>query len=87
LDRALQRDSRGLPDGRTSGVPGAFTLGVRGRLFVFLVAVAFVPLFTMLGLVRAARVRFDAGYDVANIVAHLDQGSTGCFSCSSPQAW
>jgi adenylate cyclase len=68
-----------FPDGRTSGVPGAFTLGVRGRLFVFLAAVAFAPLFTMLGLVRAARVRFDAGYDVANLVTHLDTGSTGVF--------
>jgi hypothetical protein len=68
-----------FPDGRTSRVPGAFTLGVRGRLFVFLAAVAFVPLFTMFGLVRAARVRFDAGREVHELIAQLDVGSTGVF--------
>jgi adenylate cyclase len=68
-----------FPDGRTSRVPGAFTLGVRGRLFVFLAAVAFVPLFTMFGLVRAARVRLDAGIDVGILVAQLDSGSTSVF--------
>ena len=43
-----------FPDGRLAEVPGALALGVRDRLLVFLVAVAFVPLFTALGLVRAA---------------------------------
>ena len=40
---------------------GAVALDVRAGLLVFLVAVAFIPLFTLLGLVRAAAVRVQNG--------------------------
>ena len=43
-----------FPDGRATAVGGTAALGVGARLGVFLVAVAFVPLFTMLGLIIAA---------------------------------
>ncbi len=55
---------RVFPTGRFVEVPGSLAPGVRARLLVFLMAVAFVPLFTMLGLVRAARVRVTSGMDV-----------------------
>jgi adenylate cyclase len=69
-----------FPDGNTSSVPGTYTLGVRGRLFVYLAAVAFLPMFTMLGLIRAARVRLDAGFDMTRVIHMLDAGSTGVFA-------
>jgi adenylate cyclase len=46
---------------------------------VFLATVAFLPLFTMLGLVRAARVRFEAGIDMPQVLSMLDTGSTWVF--------
>lgn len=68
-----------FPDGGTSNVSGALTLGVRARLFVFLGTVAFLPLFTMLGLVRSARARFEAGLDMPQVLSMLDTGSTWVF--------
>jgi adenylate cyclase len=50
-----------LPGTRITEVKGALALGVYARMLVFLLAVAFTPLFTMLGLVRAAVVRLGAG--------------------------
>jgi class 3 adenylate cyclase len=68
-----------FPDGRTSTVTGAFTFGVRARLFIFLVAVAFLPMFTMLGLIRAANVRFEGGMDADIVIQSLGDGASGVF--------
>lgn len=68
-----------FPAGRLAEVPGALALGVRGRLLVFLVAVAFLPLFTMLGVVRAGVVRVEAGVPVEKVMAVLAHASTVTF--------
>src|SRR5262249_36866416 len=60
-----------FPEGRLSEVPGALALSVRGRLVAFLIAVGFVPLFTLFGLVRAAVVRLAAGMPVEAVVPEL----------------
>ena len=52
---------RVFPDGRLAEVAGSLALGVRGRLLVFLLAVAFAPLFTVLGLIRAAAAHVATG--------------------------
>src|SRR5262249_7196237 len=57
---------RVFPEGRLTEVPGTLALGVRGRLLVFLVAAPFSPLFTALGLVRAAGARLAAGLPAAS---------------------
>lgn len=64
-----------FPSGHIAEVPGAIALGVRARLLVFLLAVAFTPLFTVLGLVRAAAVRVQAGYAVDTVVPVLTRAS------------
>jgi adenylate cyclase len=58
---------RVFPEGGLTGVAGALTLGVRARLAVLMTAVAFTPLFTMLGLFVAAesRVRMGLGVEAA----------------------
>jgi adenylate cyclase len=66
---------RAFPDGRLTEVSCTLALGVQGRLLVFLVAVAFVPLFTLFGLVRAAVVRLDAGMPVEAVVPALAHAS------------
>jgi adenylate cyclase len=68
-----------FPDGRLSEVSGALTLSVRGRLVAFLVAVGFVPLFTLFGLVRAAVVRLAAGMPVEAVVPELAHASAITF--------
>jgi len=70
---------RVFPAGRPADVPGSIALSVRGRLFVFLIAVAFIPLFTLLGLVRAAAVRVEAGLPVEDVMAHLAWSSQVVF--------
>lgn len=60
-----------FPAGRLVEVPGSLAPGVRSRLLIFLVAVAFAPLFTMLGLMRAAAARLDAGGDPAVVLPAL----------------
>ena len=55
------------------------TLSVRGRLLVFLIAVAFIPMFTMLGLARTTEARFASGIDLAKIVELLASGSLWVF--------
>jgi adenylate cyclase len=62
---------RVFPDGGLAEVPGALGLSVRGRLIVFLIAVGFVPLFTLFGLVRAALARVEAGLPAAEVVQQL----------------
>jgi adenylate cyclase len=69
-----------FPDGHLSNVPGSLILGVRARLLVFLVAVAFTPLFTMLGLVRAAAVRIEAGGAVGDVISKLSRASEAAFA-------
>lgn len=71
---------RVFPAGRLVEVPGSWALGVRARLLIFLVAVAFVPLFTMLGLIRAAAVRIGAGADTASVVPALTHASEVTFA-------
>ena len=69
-----------FPEGRVAEVPGAWTLGVRGRLLVFLVAVGFVPLFTLFGLVRSAVVRLAAGMPIDVVVPQLARASAVSFA-------
>lgn len=71
---------RVLPDGRADDVPGTLTLGVRGRLLVFLIAVGFVPLFTLFGLVRSAVVRLDSGFPLETVVPQLARASGVIFA-------
>src|SRR5262249_46655907 len=71
---------RVFPEGRLTEVPGALALGVRGRLLVFLVAIAFVPLFTALPLVRAAAARLHAGVPAATVMDGLARSSEVTFA-------
>lgn len=68
-----------FPSGGIADVRGSAALGVRARLLVFLAAVAFIPLFTMLGLTRSAAVRFESGVPVDEVVHGLAAGSTAVF--------
>ncbi len=68
-----------FPEGRVAAVSGSLALGVRSRLLLFLIAVAFVPLFMLLGLVRAAAVRLEAGLPAAEVVASLAHASAVTF--------
>jgi len=68
-----------FPAGGIADVRGGAALGVRARLLVFLAAVAFIPLFTMLGLARSAAVRFESGVPTAEVVSELAAGSTAVF--------
>ncbi len=68
-----------FPDGGLNSVPGTLTLGVRARMLVFLAAVAFLPLFTMLGLARSAQSRYLAGMDADRVVEALAMGSAAVF--------
>ena len=69
-----------LPEGRLPEVSRVVALGVQGRLLVFLVAVAFVPLFTLFGLLRAAAVRLAAGMPVDAVVPSLARASAITFA-------
>lgn len=69
-----------FPQGRVAAVSGSLAPGVRTRLLLFLIAVAFIPLFMLLGLVRAAAMRLDAGMPAAEIVASLATASTMTFA-------
>jgi adenylate cyclase len=64
-----------FPYGRSADVPRTTALGVQGRLIVFLVAIGFVPLFTLFGLVRAAVVRVDAGLPATDVMHELARAS------------
>ncbi len=69
-----------FPDGRATTVGGTAALGVGARLGVFLVAVAFVPLFTMLGLIRAAAARQEAGWNVEAVMGELVRAGEDTFA-------
>ncbi len=64
---------RVFPDGRLRATTGATALGVQGRLFVYLIAVAFAPTFTMVGLIRSASDRMAAGGVPAEVMGVLDK--------------
>ena len=68
-----------FPYGRVASVSGSLAPGVRTRLLLFLIAVAFIPLFMVLGLVRAAAVRLAAGLPAEEIVTELAHASTVTF--------
>lgn len=70
---------RVFPHGRLAEVPGTIALGVRGRLVVFLLAVAFTPLFTVLGLIRAAAAHVATGKAPADVLARLLEASQTTF--------
>lgn len=67
-----------FPDGRVSEA-GAMSLGVGARLVVFLIAVAFVPLFTMLGLIRSAAVRLEEGWEIGKVMRELVHAGESTF--------
>jgi adenylate cyclase len=68
-----------VPEGRVAAVSGSLAPGVRTRLLLFLIAVAFIPLFMFLGLVRAAAVRIESGMAATEVVASLATASTITF--------
>lgn len=69
-----------FPEGGLAEVPGTFRLGVRGRLFALVAAVGFVPLFTMLGLIRAAAVRQESGASAEELLANLTEAGQVTFA-------
>jgi adenylate cyclase len=62
-------------DGELGEAAGTSVFGVQARMVVFLIAVAFLPLFTMLGLVRAALLHVQNGVAPEVVVAELARGS------------
>jgi methyl-accepting chemotaxis protein len=46
---------------------------------LFLIAVAFVPMFTMLGLIRAATVRLSAGWSIEKVIPELVHAGESIF--------
>ncbi|TMA35428.1 MAG: HAMP domain-containing protein [Deltaproteobacteria bacterium] len=71
---------RVFPDGRIPELGPCLTAGVRTRLFLFLAAVAFIPLFTMLGVVRTGVVRVATRVqDADTVVAAMAHASTLTF--------
>ncbi len=71
---------RVFPDGRLAEVRGSLALGVRGRLVIVLLAVAFTPLFTVLGLVRAAAAHVATGASATDVLAALTRASQITFA-------
>ncbi len=69
-----------FPQGRVAEVSGSLAPGVRTRLLLFLIAVAFIPLFMFLGLVRAAAVRLESGMPAGEVMASLASASTITFA-------
>ncbi len=69
-----------FPDGRVAEVASPLALGVRARMLLFLLAVAFTPMFTLLGLIRAAAARFQSGDAVRAVVPNLTAASEITFA-------
>jgi len=69
-----------FPGGRLAEVPGSIAFGVRGRLIVILLAVAFTPLFTVLGLIRAAAAHVATGATPTEVLASLIRASQITFA-------
>jgi len=68
-----------FPNGGLSDVRGAAVLGVRARLAILVTAVAFTPVFTLVGLVASARMRVAAGLDAHQVVEALLDSTRGVF--------
>ncbi|HYC01122.1 MAG TPA: adenylate/guanylate cyclase domain-containing protein [Candidatus Limnocylindrales bacterium] len=71
---------RVFPHGRLADVPGTFRLGVRGRVAVLMTALSFIPMFIMLGLARAAAVRWERGLDPRELLSELTRASEATFA-------
>jgi adenylate cyclase len=69
-----------FPRGGVTAASRTLSIGVQVRLLVFLTAVAFVPLFSMLGLVQAAAARVRAGWAVEGVLASLQAASQATFA-------
>lgn len=68
-----------FPGGGLPSVPGALVLGIRGRFFLLLTSLSFIPMFVMLGLTRAAEVRLARGLDPADLLRQLSKASEATF--------
>ncbi len=68
-----------FPRGRVSGETSVWSLGVRSRLLVLVVAVGFTPLFTMMGLIQAAQLRVTFGLPLEEAFARLVDASGAMF--------
>jgi adenylate cyclase len=80
-----------FPGGGLPSVPGALVLGIRGRFFLLLTSLSFIPMFVMLGLTRAAEVRLTLGLtrtaeerlalglDPADLLRQLTEASQATF--------
>lgn len=66
-------------DSPLTAIRSSATLGLRTRLGLFLVAVAFLPLFTMLGLARGAGNRLLAGVPESDVIPLLNDASSATF--------
>jgi adenylate cyclase len=71
---------RVFPDGRIRIGPSALTLGVGARLAILIVAVAFTPLFTMLGLIMAAEDRVLTGHAIDQVLMTVVSASRDTFA-------
>jgi adenylate cyclase len=69
-----------FPRGRLADTGGTLALGVRAQLLIFLLAVAFTPLFTVLGLVRAAERHLAIGASTDVVVRNLISASQMTFA-------
>ncbi|MBI5503692.1 MAG: HAMP domain-containing protein [Deltaproteobacteria bacterium] len=69
-----------FPDGRLAETSGTLTLGMSGRFVALLLALSFIPMFVMLGLVRAAEVRWERGLDARSLLAELGAASEATFA-------
>lgn len=70
---------RVFPDGGLADLPGTITLGVRGRLLALVTAVGFVPLFTMLGLIRATAALRAEGVPADQLLSTLTHAGQAIF--------
>lgn len=68
-----------FPRGGASQLPGRLVLGVRARLLLFFIAVAFMPLFTLLGLIRAASSHVATGGSFVEVLAQLERAGQRTF--------
>ena len=68
-----------VPKDRAEEIESHLSLGVRGRLLIFLTAVALAPLFTMLGLARGAADRLLAGAEPSDVVRLLERAGSKTF--------
>ncbi len=68
-----------FPAGHVADLTGAVSPGVRARMFIFLMAVAFAPMFTMLGLVRSTIGRVQAGMPVDSVMQIIGHAANVAF--------